>query len=36
MQHASATWIKFGMTPKRVAAIYGAEVDEVRQVLQGA
>jgi hypothetical protein len=28
-------WIKYGMTPKQVAAIYGVEVGEVRQVLKG-
>lgn len=28
------TWIKYGMTRAQVAAIYGAEVDEVRRVLE--
>jgi hypothetical protein len=29
------TWIKYGMTPKQVAAIYGVEVGEVTGVLRG-
>jgi len=28
------TWIRYGMTRAQVAAIYGAEVDQVRQVLE--
>ena len=30
------TWVKYGMKPKQVAAIYGAEVDAVRKVLKEA
>ena len=27
------TWVKYGMTVPQVAAIYGAEVDEVARIL---
>jgi hypothetical protein len=29
------TWIKYGMAPKQVAAIFGVEVGEVTRVLRG-
>jgi hypothetical protein len=29
------TWIRYGMTPKQVAAIYRVEISELRRVLRG-
>ena len=28
------TWVKYGMTVPQVAKLYGADVDEVRRILQ--